>query len=258
MSLSPSPRPMLHDEVVARLRDMLVEGAIAPGARVPERELCATFGISRTPLREALKVLAAEGHVMLLPNRGARAAKLTLKDLHELFEVCAGLEALAGELACERIDEAALARILALHEEMARHHRAHELDDYFRCNRLIHEAIVQASGNAVLAGIYDGVTRRIRRARYRAPMPEDHWALAMREHEAIANALVRRDGAGLSHILRRHLRNKLTEIKCAGFAEQEAAAAAPTNGDGDPLHGVARELLSLSPAASGGTHRAND
>src|SRR5919206_3275669 len=100
MSVQPSPRAMLHDEIVARLRDMLIEGVIPPGARVPERELCAAFGISRTPLREALKVLAAEGHVTLLPNRGARAAKLTSKDVQDLFEVCEGLEAIAGELAC--------------------------------------------------------------------------------------------------------------------------------------------------------------
>src|SRR3954462_14225920 len=129
MRVIPEPTPMLHDEVVMRLRDMLVEGALPPGARVPERELCAAFGISRTPLREALKVLAAEGHVTLLPNRGARATKLTLKDVHDLFELCAGLESLAGELACERIDKPALDRILALQAEMAEHHCNHALAD---------------------------------------------------------------------------------------------------------------------------------
>jgi DNA-binding GntR family transcriptional regulator len=216
---------MLHDEVVARLRDMLVEGTIAPGARIPERELCAAFGISRTPLREALKVLASEGHVTLLPNRGSRAAKLTLKDVHDLFELCAGLEALAGELACERIGPAALEAILALHGEMAEHYRRHALQDYFRCNRAIHEAIVEAAGNAALSGVYELVTARIRRARYNAPMPPPNWELAIREHEAIANALVRRDGAALAHLLRRHLRNKQLEIKLAGFAETAAEAS---------------------------------
>ena len=74
---------MMHDEVVSRLRHLLTEGEIAPGARIPERELCASLSISRTPLREALKVLAAEGLVVLLPNRGSRAAKLTQKDVKE-------------------------------------------------------------------------------------------------------------------------------------------------------------------------------
>jgi DNA-binding GntR family transcriptional regulator len=223
---------MLHEEIVGRLRDMLVEGTIPPGARVPERELCAVFRISRTPLREALKVLAAEGHVNLLPNRGARAARLTVKDVQDLFEVCEGLEATAGELACQRISDALLERIVGLHAEMAAHHRSRDMPQYYRCNRLIHEAIVQAAGNAALAGVYEAVTARIRRARYVAPMPPDHWDLALREHEGIVNALQRRDGTGLAHILRRHLRHKREEIESAGFAEREMNGAAD---DGKPV-----------------------
>src|SRR3954454_12087485 len=139
---------MLHDEVVARLKHMLVEGEIRPGERVPERALCLAFGISRTPLREALKVLAAEGYVTLLPNRGARAAKLTREDVRELFEVCEGLEAVAGELACRRITEAEVRGIAADQAEMVEHHRTNDLVQYYRCNRRIHEAIVRAARNA--------------------------------------------------------------------------------------------------------------
>ncbi len=215
---------MLHEEVVARLRHMLVEGDIPPGARVPERELCTTLAISRTPLREALKVLAAEGLVVLLPNRGARAAKLTRRDLQELFEVCQGLEATAGQLACARIRDDQIAAIAALHEEMVQHQRAGDLGQYYRCNRLIHEAIVHAAGNQALAGLYETVTRRMRRARYAAPMPPEHWARALREHEGILNALHRRDGEGLAHILRTHLQHKQDEVERAGFIESDAPA----------------------------------
>src|SRR5437762_12222501 len=114
---------MLHEEVVGRVRAMLLDGEIPPGARIPERDLCEKLQVSRTPLREALKVLAAEGLVQLLPNRGSRAAKLTDKDLHDLFEVCQGLEALAGELACERITDAQIGEIAAAHAAMAQHYR---------------------------------------------------------------------------------------------------------------------------------------
>lgn len=235
---------MLHEEVVARLREMLIEGAIPPGARVPERDLCLAFGISRTPLREALKVLAAEGHVNLLPNRGARAAKLTSKDVQDLFEVCEGLEAIAGELACRRISDAEIARVVALTEEMAAHHRRRDTPSYFRCNRLIHEAIVQAAGNSALAGVYDQVTARIRRARFVAPMPPDHWDAAMLDHQGICNALQRRDGPGLAHLLRHHLRNKRKEVELAGFAESGADGArsgrleAPSGGNGHRPIGI--------------------
>ena len=212
---------MLHEEVVGRVRAILLEGEIPPGARIPERDLCERLQISRTPLREALKVLAAEGLVQLLPNRGARAARLTDNDMRDLFEVCQGLEALAGELACERITDAEIAEITAAHADMVRHYGERDLLQYYRCNRTIHEAIIAAAGNPVLAGLYESVTARIRRARYVTPMTPRRWALAVQEHEAILNALQRRDGVGLSHILRAHLRHKREEVLQAGFAETE-------------------------------------
>ena len=212
---------MLHEEVVGRVRAMLLEGEIPPGARIPERDLCDKLQISRTPLREALKVLAAEGLVQLLPNRGSRAARLTDNDMRDLFEVCQGLEALAGELACERITDAAIAEVAAAHAAMVRHYEDRDLLQYYRCNRTIHEAIIAAAGNPVLSGLYESVTVRIRRARYVTPMTPQRWALAVQEHEAILNALQRRDGVGLSHILRAHLRHKRDEVLQAGFAETE-------------------------------------
>jgi DNA-binding GntR family transcriptional regulator len=210
---------MLHEETISRIRELLIEGQIAPGARIPEQALCASLGISRTPLREALKVLAAEGHVVLLPHRGARAARLTVKDVRNLFEVSAALESAAGELACLRIDDDAIAAIAALHGEMQRHFAAGEIELYYVCNRAIHEAIVRASDNQVLIGLYDGVNTRIRRARYVAPMTPGHWRIAMSEHEAMLNALQRRDGAMLALVLKTHLRHKADEVERAGFAE---------------------------------------
>ena len=219
---------MLHEEVVGRVRAMLLEGEIPPGARIPERDLCEKLQISRTPLREALKVLAAEGLVQLLPHRGSRAAKLTDKDMRDLFEVCQGLEALAGELACERITDAEIAAVAAAHAAMAQHYQDSDLLQYYHCNRAIHEAIVTAACNPVLSALYESVTARIRRARYVTPMTPPRWALALREHEAILNALQRRDGLGLAHILRAHLRHKREEVLRAGFAETENPDATET------------------------------
>src|SRR5579859_3738936 len=108
----------LHDEILSRLRDHIVEGNIPDGGRVPERQLCEMLGISRTPLRECLKVLAAEGLVELLPNRGARIATLDGDDLLHLFEVIAALEAEGGRLACARITDAELAEVQSLHYRM--------------------------------------------------------------------------------------------------------------------------------------------
>lgn len=205
------PGVWLHGELLTALRDYIVEGNLADGARVPERELCERFGVSRTPLREALKVLASEGLIDLLPNRGARIRPLRPQDIRELFDVMGGLEALAGRLACERIEEEKIAEIERLHYEMYGFYLRRELHGYFRCNQAIHLAIVAAARNATLAETYQGLSARLRRTRYSANLDQhrDRWGEAMREHEAMLDALRRRDGRELSDILFVHLRNKL-------------------------------------------------
>ncbi len=200
----------LHGEILARLRDYIVEGNLNDGARIPERQLCDLFGISRTPLREALKVLASEGLVDLLPNRGARVRELGARELAELFDVMGGLEALAGRLACERLTAAEFAEIEDLHHQMYAFYLKRDMPDYFRCNQLIHEKIVAAARNAALSAAYASLAGRIRRIRYAANLAQkrDRWGEAIREHEAILDALRRRDGVELMDTMFRHLRNK--------------------------------------------------
>ena len=200
----------LHGETLMRLRDYLVEGNLADGARIPERQLCALFGVSRTPLREALKVLASEGLVDLLPNRGARVRALSGDDLAELFDVMGGLEALAGRLACERITDGEFAEIEQLHHEMYGFYLRGDLPGYFRCNQAIHQKIVAAGRNSVLSTAYAGFAGRLRRVRYSANLARNRgrWAEALREHEAILDALRHRAGEELSNVLFQHLRNK--------------------------------------------------
>jgi len=218
----------LHDEILTRLRDHIVEGNIADGGRVPERQLCEMLGISRTPLREALKVLASEGLVELLPNRGARVRPLSERDLNELFDVMGGLEGLAGRLACENITDAEIAEIERLHYEMYGFYLHRDMHGYFRVNQLIHQKIVEASRNAALRGTYANFAGRIRRVRYSANFARkrERWGEAMREHETILDALRRRAGSELSDILFKHLRNKRTAA-VEHLKEDQSAASAP-------------------------------
>ncbi len=209
----PIARVTLHEELVARLRDLIVEGELAPDVRVPERTLCERFGVSRTPLREALKVLASEGLLDLLPNRGATVSRLTQADLDEMFPVMGALEALAGELACTRITDEQIAEVRALHYQMVLHYTRKELPQYFRLNQRIHEAIMDAAGNATLTRMYQGLAGRIRRARYLANMSKARWDQAVEEHEAILSALAQRDAARLGRILKQHLQNKGETVK---------------------------------------------
>ena len=211
--VAPVARATLHDQLVERLRDLIIEGELDPGARVPERALCERFGVSRTPLREALKVLASEGLLELLPHRGATVARLTAHDLDEMFPVMGALEALAGALACARITDQEMAELRALHYQMVLHHTRAELPEYFRLNQAIHELIMDAARNATLSRMYRGLAGRIRRARYVANMSQARWDQAVREHEAILAALEKRDGPALGRLLEEHLRNKCETVR---------------------------------------------
>ena len=210
----------LHDEILSRLRDHIVEGNIPDGSRVPERQLCEMLKISRTPLREALKVLASEGLVELLPNRGARVRQLSEHDLGELFDVMGGLEGLAGRLACERITDAEIAEIERLHYEMYGFYLHRDMHGYFHVNQLIHQKIVEASRNTTLMTTYANFARK-----------RERWGEAMREHETILDALRRRAGSELSDILFAHLRNKRTaaveHLKAGDLKASDLAASEP-------------------------------
>ena len=217
-------RVSLHEETVSRLRVLITDGALRPGSRIDERELCQRFGVSRTPLREALKVLASEGLVELLPHRGSRVTALSAPALRDAFEVVAALEALAGELACERITQAQIDEIAAVHARMDGHFRRGELTEYFACNQTIHEAINRAAGNAQLTEMYALVSNRVRRARYLANHSPERWAAAMREHEEILDALRRRDGKTCGALLRAHLEHKLYTVTDGAAANSVTAS----------------------------------
>ncbi len=213
--LKPIVRTSLHDEVVEHLRALIVEGYLQPESRVPEVELCEQMGVSRTPIREALKVLAAEGLVTLVPRRGAIVTGLEPALIDQLFDVLESLEPLAGELACKHMPQAIIGEIRRWHDEMIAHYDSGEREAYFRLNRRIHEAIVKECGNPFLANTYEGLGARVRYTRYMANFSEVSWRQAVEEHSEMMNALEARDGPALAQILKRHLRHKREYLKHA-------------------------------------------
>jgi DNA-binding GntR family transcriptional regulator len=202
------PRAALHEQVAHRLRQMLVENRIAPGAKLNERELSEVLNISRTPLREAIKMLAAEGLVALLTNRGAIAVKLTESDVRNTFEVMAGLESQSGELAALRITDDELKEIKALHYDMLAAYTRQDLPTYYRLNANIHSAINVAAKNPVLTATYKQVNARLQALRFRSNQDGDKWKAAVREHEQMVSALEARDPVAMRTVLMSHLINK--------------------------------------------------
>ena len=202
------PRAALHEQAAHRLRQMLVENRIAPGVKLNERELSEVLNVSRTPLREAIKMLAAEGLVELLPNRGAIALELTQVDVLNTFEVMAGLESQSGELAARRITEHELQEIKAMHYDMLAAYTRHDLPTYYRLNANIHSAINAAAKNPVLTTIYKQVNARLQALRFRSNQDGDKWKAAVEEHGQMISALEARDPVAMRCVLMNHLINK--------------------------------------------------
>jgi DNA-binding GntR family transcriptional regulator len=206
-------RRSLHDQVTARLRDLVVEGQVAPGERLNERILCDRLAVSRTPLREAMKVLAAEGLLELLPNRGAIVARLSLAELEQTVEVMTALERLAAMLIPARLTAERLAELKAWHFEMLAHHARGNLPGYFKCNQAIHLGIMAATANPILERQYAQLNAQIRRYRYMANLSPARWDQSVAEHQAILHHLIARDGERLGQTLVEHLEHKIAPIR---------------------------------------------
>jgi DNA-binding GntR family transcriptional regulator len=213
--------------VADRLRDLITEGQLPPGTRLNERLLCTQLGVSRTPLREAFRLLASDGLVEMHPNRGARVVSLSEQDIRECFELMGGLEALGGELACARITAEAITEIKALTYRMLACHARRDLPAYYQHNRLIHDRINAAAGNALLTQAFTTLNRRIQNLRFRSNFDDEKWNRAAAEHEAMVDALERRDGPQLAAIMRNHLAQKgIAVLDGLRAAQREAAASA--------------------------------
>jgi DNA-binding GntR family transcriptional regulator len=205
LDVEPTIAPSRHDLITAELRDLIVEGDLAPGARLVEADVCRRLGTSRTPLREALKVLAGEGLIELQPNRGALVARMTPVEALDMFEVIAELEALAAARCCQTLMPDGLVGLNALHLEMCGCYRAGNKHDYFVLNDRIHRSVVVLAGNQVLAETHSRLLARARRARYRALLSIGRWDQSMDEHQALMAALHERRAADAARIWRAHV-----------------------------------------------------
>lgn len=205
----------LTAQAAAALRDMIVRGALKPGERIVERKLCAGLDISRTPMREALKLLEHDGLVELSKNRGARVANYSAEDALQLFEVIGALESIAAARFCADASTDQLSQLRLLHDQMLSEFRAGALDRYFDVNSRIHDLIVDECGNAVLSASRRRLMLLAKRGRYAAIMDEARWRQAVDEHCALMEAMDRRDVAAAEDIWRWHLMNTGASVAAA-------------------------------------------
>ena len=209
----PIRRLTLHHQVAARVRDMIIEGDLEPGSRINEGALGASLGVSRTPLREALKTLAGEGLIDFVPARGAIVRRLTPQAVASTLEVMAALEALAGRLACPRATDADVAGVRRIHDRMLSLYARRKRLEYYKLNQQIHTEIVRLSGNPELATVHGVMQARLKRIRFLGNSGPENWANAVAEHEEMIVALEARNGAALAEVLTRHMENSWARVK---------------------------------------------
>ncbi|MBP2231117.1 DNA-binding GntR family transcriptional regulator [Azospirillum agricola] len=219
-----APPPSLAEMAVDRLRGMIIYGDLAPSARLIEPELSERLGISRTPLREALKLLAAEGLVMLRPNRNAIVAPLDAAELTHLFEAEGCIESFAARLAAERMTAADLRRLRGFQGRIEALQGAGALEEYFDINQKIHRLIVSSAKNPALAEAHDRLLGRLARARYFALGAQGRWRESVLEHREILTALESRDGDTAQRLFVQHV-GRTGEVVAAACASPRAVRA---------------------------------
>jgi DNA-binding GntR family transcriptional regulator len=217
-------RSGLHEEAALRLRSLIVRGDLPPGSQLVEADLCQALGISRTPLREALKLLAAEGLIHLRLNRSSIVAPIGPDEIADLFEAVAGIERIGAELAAQRMTAGDHNKLATLQERMEWHHDAGQLREYFEINQQIHEFIIAAARNAALKSAHDGLMARVERARYFALSSRERWDESVKEHREIMRALAASDSEKAGRFLGRHVLRTGQVVNDALHAAQPANA----------------------------------
>jgi DNA-binding GntR family transcriptional regulator len=215
----------LHDEVAAQLRERIFAGELAPGTFLDEVTLAAEMKISRTPLREALKVLTAEGLVRHEPRRGCFVNQVTAKDLDEIFPVIALLEGRCAREAAAHATEADIAQLQVLHDRLSRHAKARRINDYYAANFEIHEAIIALADNRWLAQVIGDLRKIVKLARLQQLHAPGRLDQSLAEHLAVFAALKARDPEGAEAAMRTHLtRQRVALHELAGAAKSRIAS----------------------------------
>jgi DNA-binding GntR family transcriptional regulator len=186
---------------------MIQTGELPPGSTISESELCTALAISRTPLREALKVLASENLVQLRPHRMPLVSPVSPIEVAELFELLSILEPAAGALACQRASAAEINVLCAMHNQLIGLYTARDRTRYFTLNQAIHHEIMRLAGNAVMLATYESLQSRVLRARSMANLDYERWSESVAEHAQLIDAFVEHDDVAVGKLLYEHTRD---------------------------------------------------
>lgn len=195
----------LTQQIASYIRDLIIHDVLRPGERIREQPISEQLRVSRTPIREALQILATERLVDIQPNRGALVVNPSVDDIRSMLKVYSTLEALGGELACAHASEAAVAEVTRQYQLLRTAFSTSDRLAYFKANQAFHLGIVAGSGNPILIEMHGHLNLRLYRTRYLAVLQVKDWRSAAYQHDDILQALLDRDGARLARLLQAHL-----------------------------------------------------
>ncbi len=200
-------RRALYEDVAERLRGQIFARELEPGAWVDETKLSAEYGISRTPLREALKVLAAEGLVTMRPRRGAYVAEMSRDDVSQIYHLLSLLEADAAGDVARRANATQLARLVQLHERLEKQVR--QRDAFFATNEQFHMALLDIAGNRWRMQIVADLRKVMKLNRHHSLFKQGRLSDSLAEHRALMTAITAREGAKAARLMREHFASGL-------------------------------------------------
>jgi DNA-binding GntR family transcriptional regulator len=201
----PITRELMHGQILPQIRRDIITGRWPPGERLSEPALCAEFGVSRTPLRDALRLLQAEGLIQLVPHVGAIVTQATGPDIGDKMELLIAIEQLAAFKVARQGSVTTIRTIERLHKNMLTAAERSNAEQYYRLNDDFHRAIVIGAENASLAEAHEGVMWHVHRARHLANMHEPFSRDVGNHHQVIVDTIKRRDGEAAERAIRQHL-----------------------------------------------------
>lgn len=196
---------ILHQDVARKIREMIHKGILVRGQRLIEAEICEQIGVSRTPLREALRMLESEGLVELFPHKGVFIRQPSMKEIQEMFEVMGVLEGTCARLTAEKLTPAGWRKIERLHRKLETHYAEGDREKYIAVNHVFHALVQELAGNRVLDEVVAKLREKVALYRHQQIYGDRRFDQSMREHREILDALRHRDPDAAERVMKRHL-----------------------------------------------------
>jgi DNA-binding GntR family transcriptional regulator len=203
----------LHEEIANNLRELIMSGELQEGDKIKEDELCISMGISKTPLREALRVLSVEGLIKLVPNRGSFVSTPTFEEIREMFDVMSVLEGICARAAAEKMSAKDLATLEKLHTKLEKNFKRRAQREYIRINNQFHSFVQALAGNRTLNQIVNGLRQKILLYRYQSLNLPERFEQSIQEHRDLIEAFRKKDPKKVETLMRRHLKKQCDALE---------------------------------------------